>query len=170
MLSIYAILLKPIMFLPNFIIYFNYMIGIYSGDPNREHLNSGNIWIMNFYLFAIQMPANSSNQSGLTTQIRTCPWATQQGHVKCHVTIQAVPTQEAIALLARHTFSKSDAIQTSGHVKRHTSCYAGNLSNFVRPLQIIYMSITGQFSLVFKWLGLLYFGQHFVFSIPILNI
>ena len=58
MLSIYAILLKPIMFLPNFIIYFNYMIGIYSGDPNREHLNSGNIWIMNFYLFAIQMPAN----------------------------------------------------------------------------------------------------------------
>ena len=31
----------------------------YSGDLNSEHLNSGNIWIMNFYLFAIQMPANS---------------------------------------------------------------------------------------------------------------
>ena len=38
------------------------------------------------------------NQSGLTTQIRTCPRATQQGHVKCrrHVTIPASPTQKAI--------------------------------------------------------------------------
>ena len=27
---------------------------------NSKHLNSGNIWITNFYLCAIQMPANSS--------------------------------------------------------------------------------------------------------------
>ena len=33
---------------------------LYSGDLNSEHRNSGNIWKMNFYLFAIQMPANSS--------------------------------------------------------------------------------------------------------------
>ena len=41
---------------------------------------------------------NSSNQSGHTTQIRTHPIATQQGHIKCrnHVTISAVPKQEAI--------------------------------------------------------------------------
>ena len=32
----------------------------YSGDLNSEHLNSGTIWITNFYLFAIQMFANSS--------------------------------------------------------------------------------------------------------------
>ena len=31
-----------------------------SGDLNSEHLYSGNIWITNFYLFAIQMLANSS--------------------------------------------------------------------------------------------------------------
>ena len=39
------------------------------------------------------------NQSGLTTQIRTRPRATQQGHVKCrhHITFPAVPTQEAIS-------------------------------------------------------------------------
>ena len=41
---------------------------------------------------------SSSNQSGLTTQIRTRPRATQQGRIKCrhHVTVPAVPTQEAI--------------------------------------------------------------------------
>ena len=39
-----------------------------------------------------------SNQSGLTTQIRTHPRATQQARVKCrcHVTIAGVLTQEAI--------------------------------------------------------------------------
>ena len=37
-------------------------------------------------------------QSGLMTQIRIRPRATQQGRVKCrpHVTIAAVPTHEAI--------------------------------------------------------------------------
>ena len=41
---------------------------------------------------------SSSKQSGLTTQIRTFPRATQQGRFKCrcHVTVPAVPTQEAI--------------------------------------------------------------------------
>ena len=41
---------------------------------------------------------SSSNQSGLTTQIRTHPRATQKGRIKCrhHVTIPAVPLQEAI--------------------------------------------------------------------------
>ena len=41
---------------------------------------------------------SSSIQSGLTTQIRTRPRATHQGHIKCrgHITIPAVPTQEAI--------------------------------------------------------------------------
>ena len=41
---------------------------------------------------------SSSNQSGLTTQIRTHPRPIQQGSVKCrcHVTVPAVPTQEAI--------------------------------------------------------------------------
>ena len=29
----------------------------YSGDLNSKHLNSGNIWVTNFYLSAIQMPA-----------------------------------------------------------------------------------------------------------------
>ena len=33
--------------------------GKYSGDLNSELLNSRNIWITNFYLFAIQIPANS---------------------------------------------------------------------------------------------------------------
>ena len=32
---------------------------LYSGDLNSEHLNSRNIWITNFYLFAIKMPVNS---------------------------------------------------------------------------------------------------------------
>ena len=38
------------------------------------------------------------NQSGHTTQIRTCPRATQQGRIKCrhHITIPAVLTQAAI--------------------------------------------------------------------------
>ena len=38
------------------------------------------------------------NQSGYTTQIRTHPRATEQGRVKCrcHVTVPAVLTQEAI--------------------------------------------------------------------------
>ena len=41
---------------------------------------------------------NSSKQSGLTTQMRNHPRATQQGRVKCrcHITVPAVPTQEAI--------------------------------------------------------------------------
>ena len=41
---------------------------------------------------------SSSNQSKFTTQISTCPRATQQGCIKCrrHVTVLAVPTQEAI--------------------------------------------------------------------------
>ena len=29
---------------------------LYSGDQNSEHLNSGNIWIKKFHLFAIQIP------------------------------------------------------------------------------------------------------------------
>ena len=39
-----------------------------------------------------------SNQSGHTTQIKTCPRAKQQGRVKCrrHVIVPPVPTQEAI--------------------------------------------------------------------------
>ena len=36
----------------------------------------------------------SSNQSGLTTQIRTCPRATQQ--CRHHLTVPAVPTQESM--------------------------------------------------------------------------
>ena len=45
-----------------------------------------------------QILNNSSNQSGLTTQITTRPRATQQTRIKCrcHITIPAVPTQEAI--------------------------------------------------------------------------
>ena len=41
---------------------------------------------------------SSSIQSGLTTQIRTYPRATQQGCIKRrhHITVPAVPTQEAI--------------------------------------------------------------------------
>ena len=41
---------------------------------------------------------SSSNQSGLMTQIRIHPRATQQSRVKCrcHGTVPAVPTQEAI--------------------------------------------------------------------------
>ena len=41
---------------------------------------------------------SSSTQSGLTNQIRTRPRATKQGLIKCrcHFTIPAVPTQEAI--------------------------------------------------------------------------
>ena len=41
---------------------------------------------------------SSSTQSGLTTQIRTRPRATQQGCVNCrrHVTVPAVLTHEAI--------------------------------------------------------------------------
>ena len=40
---------------------------------------------------------SSSNQSGLMTQIRTRPIATQQGRIKCrhHITVPTVPTQEA---------------------------------------------------------------------------
>ena len=33
----------------------------YSGDLNSEHLNSRNIWITNFHLFATQMPSNRSS-------------------------------------------------------------------------------------------------------------
>ena len=32
----------------------------YSGDLNNKHLNKEYIWITNFHLFPIQMPANSS--------------------------------------------------------------------------------------------------------------
>ena len=32
---------------------------IYSGDLDTERLNNRNIWITNFYLFAIQMPGKS---------------------------------------------------------------------------------------------------------------
>ena len=39
---------------------FEYRTSEYSGDLNNEHLNKGNIWITNFHLFPIQMPANSS--------------------------------------------------------------------------------------------------------------
>ena len=40
----------------------------------------------------------NTNQFGLTTQISTCPRATQQGCVKCnrHFTVPAAQTQEAI--------------------------------------------------------------------------
>ena len=31
-----------------------------TGDLNSKHLNSGNIWIKNFHLFAIRIPCNSS--------------------------------------------------------------------------------------------------------------
>ena len=34
-------------------------LNCYSGDLIGKHLNSGNIWIKNFYLFAIQITANS---------------------------------------------------------------------------------------------------------------
>ena len=39
-----------------------------------------------------------TSQSGLTTQIRTCPRAAQQGRLKCrcHVNVPAVPTQQSI--------------------------------------------------------------------------
>ena len=39
----------------------------------NKQLNKGNIWIMNFYLFAIQMPANSSFSShNLKSKVKVC--------------------------------------------------------------------------------------------------
>ena len=45
-----------------------------------------------------QLPLRESLRDVLTTQISTCPRATQQGRVKCRLygTVPAVTTQEAI--------------------------------------------------------------------------
>ena len=65
---------------------------------------------------------SSSTQSGLTTQIRTHPRATQQGRVKCrrHLTVPAVPTQEAIP-------------EEGGYLKKHNDV---NYWNFFSPWDV----------------------------------
>ena len=73
-------------------------LGGKDGRTWKFFLQTRKIQIITFGKYIGFTRYSSSNQSGLTTQFRTHPRATQQGHVKCrrYVTVPAVPSQEAI--------------------------------------------------------------------------